>query len=156
MSEFDKEEPVPTTVTADLVQLDQVFDDARAKRNAVIDLLTPFVEKIQIDKTKPREVEVQMQMLNTYLSAINANETGISRRVSSKLKQIETNSANKHSEAVAELLSRIEVGKVSVGDVVKQPDEAQISARLESSFTEHNLSPVLDTELRVDPKDVDC
>jgi len=155
MSDTTSEMVAPTGVTADLVQLDQIFDDARAKRNAVVDLLTPIIHKLTINTTEARQTEVQMQLINTYLSTISANEAAASRRVGSKLKQVEANTANKHSAAVAELLAKITVGSIQIGTASVQPSPEQSEADLERAFLENELDPISETELKTDHRDIE-
>jgi hypothetical protein len=154
MTDAPAETVMPTGVTADLVQLDQIFDDARSKRNVVIEMLGPVIEKLTINTSEARQTEVQMQLINTYLATIGANEAAAGRRVSSKLKQVDSNAANKHSEAVAELLERVTVGSVRLGTMTERPTAEQSEARIEQAFADNGLDPVLDTELRTDHKDV--
>jgi hypothetical protein len=155
MSNTTSETVAPTSVTADLVQLDQIFDASRSQRNEVIDKLKPLISGLTIDTAKARETEVQMQLINTYLATINANETSASRRVGSKLKQVETETANKHSAAVAELMMRISVGSVRVGNAKETPSETNADALIEQAFIDNNLEPVSDIELKTDHRDVD-
>jgi hypothetical protein len=155
MSDTTQEPVAPTGVTADLALLDQVFDDARAKRNVVADKLAAMVADLAIDTAKPREAEVKIQLIKLYIDTLGANEASAAKRAASKLKQVETESAGKHSAAVAELLSKISVGSVRTGETVVPPDVSQVEARIEQAFADHGLEPVLDSELRTDPKDVD-
>ena len=147
-------EDEPTSIKEDLVQLDKIFDDSRNKRNEVINKLGSIINSLEIKTENTRQTEVQIQLINTYISALNANESGISRRVNSKLKHIETDSSSKHSAAVAEFLSRIDVNKIKLNKEPTVLDTDKINSRIEEEFVTHNLAPILDGELKVDPKDI--
>ena len=155
MTDIPQDDVSPTTLVEDLVRLDRTFDDAQAKRNALVDKLSTIVGELKIDTSKPRETEVQIALINAYAGILGANEAGASRRVSSKIKQIEANSSSKHSAVVAEFLSKLNVNNLQIGTMKTQPDASQIEARIERAFSEHNLDPVMETELKTDPKDTD-
>jgi hypothetical protein len=150
------EERGPTKLIADLCQLDVVFDETRRKRTALAEKLESLIANMTIvtDKDNARVVEVQMQVLNTYRALLSDSEAGISRRVNSKLKQLDQDSTSKHSAAVAELLSKVSMGQLLFGQPGKEMDSAQSEAALERAFSESGLAPVMETELKIDPNDV--
>lgn len=153
---IEMEEITPTSVIVDLVNLDSTFDDISAKREEVAALLRDEVLKLRdnIKTSEARQTEVQMQVVNTYLAVLTAKEASVVRRVSSKLKHVETNSTSKASEAVAEFLAKVDVKNIKFDNKNTNYDQDQIESKIEQTFSENNLAPVLDTELRTDPNDV--
>lgn len=149
------DELTPTRLVDDLLQLDAVFDGTRAKRDALEKQLEVAVSKLTFENFEnARAIEVQLQLVNTYRSLLSDKEGSIGRRVNSKLKHAEANSAAKHSAAVAELLSRINPSTVNLNVTLPPANPAQDEARLEAAFQESGLNPVMDTELKTDPSDV--
>ena len=144
----------PTSVTEDLALLDHIHEEMRSKRNTLINKLEPIVTGLTISPSEARVTEVQMQIVNAYRSLLNDNEASIGRRVSSKLKQVEADSAGKHNAAVAELLSSISIANIRVGNTTQQPDAETAEKSLETAFSAHDLSIVLESELKTDPKDI--
>jgi len=154
MSSDAPETVAPSSVTADLVQLDKIFDESHIKRNEIINILKPIIQSLQIDTKNARQTEVEMQVINTYLGIISANETSAHKRVSSKLKQVEVNTDSKHSAAVTELLERITMGSVRLNTPGDMKTSDERDALIEKAFIDNQLDPVRDTELKTDPKDV--
>ena len=155
MDTIPQDDVSPTTLVEDLVRLDRTFDDAQAKRNALVNKLSGIVDQLTIDTAKPRETEVQIALINAYAGILGANEASASRRVSSKIKQLEANSSSKHSAVVAEFLSRLDVNNIQIGTTRSPQDVSQVDACIEKTFSDRGLSPVMETELKTDPKDTD-
>ena len=150
-----QEEKLPiTSVTTDISRLDTIIDDTISKRNKVIEFLGNAIGEQQLDTSKSRQAEVQLQLVNTYLSALKENEDSIVKRIRSKVKMVEADSSEKHSAAVVELLSRINVKDISLGNNINRLDPAEIERRIEMSLESSNLPPVMDTELKTDPTDM--
>jgi len=144
----------PTSVTEDLVQLDQTFDDARARRAMVAKVLETQIQELKMDFREPRQAEVQLQLVNTYLGLLKDNEAGVSRRVNAKLRKSDADSQNKYSASVAELLAKVSSGQMIFNVGVTSTDVSDHSSKIEQAFERHKLDPVSETELRMDPKDV--
>jgi hypothetical protein len=154
MSDDSTEMVTPTGVTADLVQLDQIFDEGRVKRNEILDKLAPVIQGLTINTQNARQTEVEMQVINTYLGIIKDNEASVHKRVSSKLKQVEADTSSKHSAAVTELLEKITLGSIRLNTPADPRTPAERDALIEQAFADNHLDPVRDTELKTDPKDV--
>ena len=154
MSESMIHDVTPSSVTEDLVSLDQVFTDANTRRGELAELLHTKIKEMSIDFKEPRQAEVQLQMVNTYLNLLKDNEASAGRRVTAKLRKTQNDTAAQHSEAVATLLAKVGSGKLSFDFGNNAPDETKTAEQLDAAFEKHNLQPISDTELRVDPKDV--
>ena len=152
----DPEELSTTSLLSDLSQLDKTFDETDIARSAILDKLKGIIQDIKIDaEASPRVAEVQLQLINTYLGALGAKETSITRRVTTKMKQKELNGLGNSGSAIASLLLKIDLDKVQLGTAASQPTEEEKSKILEEAFEKHNLAPITDTELRTDSRDVD-
>jgi len=154
MSEIDNDDKVPTTVKQDLVQLDGVFNKTNDLRDTIIEKLGSAIQTMEIAQDAPKLMESQMGIINTYLSVLDGKEANVSRRVASKLKQVETETASKHSAAVADLLTKISTRGNYFNKDNQPVDQSIIDRQVEEAFEVSGLDPILATELKTDPKDL--
>jgi hypothetical protein len=144
----------PTSVAEDLLALDQIFDNAKAQRLAIVEKLAKVVETLVLDPAKPRETEVAMQIVNGLNAVLTSTEAAAGRRLTAKMKKQEVDLGSRHAAAVAELLSRVS-GNIRIGTGTRAIDGETEAARLEQACNERNLAEVTADELRTDPKDID-
>lgn len=146
------EDKSPTTVKQDLVRLDTIFDSTNEGRNLVTQKLANTINGMEIATSDPKLLEAQMTVINAYLASLKGSEDNIARRAMSKLKQAETETTSRHSAAVTDLLSKISLNNMHIkGTGNRSPD--QIGDVVEKAFEDSALSPILDSELKTDPKD---
>ena len=155
MNDMDSAKVTPTSVTDDLAMLDVIFDNAKRQRSAVADKLKTIIDELKIDFKEARQTEVKLQLVSTYLALLAAEEASVVKRVNSKRKQVEADNAGKTSAVVAEILSRITAGAIKLGNSTEQPSIDRLDAMVDRAYAESDLDPVMETELRTDPKDVD-
>lgn len=152
----DPEDRAPTNLKHDLIQLDSVFDSTNLDREFLAEKLKTAITGIQVfDTADPKLIGAQMGLVNTYLAVLNGKEGNASRRVSSKLKQLETETASKSSAAVAELLSKVTMSGINFSLQSSTPHDPTTADRLaEAAFERSGLEPILSTELKTDPNDL--
>jgi hypothetical protein len=156
--QIEGEDLAPTTVKQDLVRLDGIFDATQASRKVLEAKLAEAINTMKLSTDDPKVVSAQMALINTYLGLLNANESNATRRATSKLRHAEAETASKHSAAVAEMLSKLSVGNISLSalaPVEKVLSKEEMEQQFESAYETSGLAPVLDTELRTDPNDLD-
>lgn len=157
MSDQDVDDKVPTTVKHDLVQLDTIFDGTNSGRDMLAKKLATAIEGITFATGDPKLLEAQMTLAQAYLATLKGTEDNAHRRAMSKLKQLETESASKHSAAVGTLLSQLTLGGSinirSLGAAVPQTEEERAAA-VEAAFNASDMGPIQESELKTDPNDL--
>lgn len=141
---------IPTTVKADLVALDHIFDATRHRRQRLLEKVEAVVGDIVFDTADAKKTEAQAGLISALRGLLSDEEKAASSRVTVKLKHIETQAATKHSASVAALLAQIALTPRTVHTSIMPttiPD-------LDRLYEKAQLDPIEATELKTNPHDL--
>lgn len=146
-----------TTAEADLVKLDDTFDEVEATRKLLLNKVTQAVGKVDFDSlgTDPKDVAAATSLISTAASLLRDVENNVKARVNAKLRKIDTDNGEDFSGLVQAFLkesTKYRGNNATVADIPKH-DLDKASAELESAYLSEG-GQIQDTELRTDYNDL--
>ena len=138
-----------TSLAYDTEQLDRTLDDTARCRSKIVEKLMKAVDDVEISPNtmKPMELESRISVLRTANEVLDRVDKQQFNRVKVKSQLDMDQSDRNTAAAIADMFNRITESNLMV-------DEDKIDDELDKIKEEHGIE-INDTELRVDPNDIE-
>jgi len=138
-----------TSLAYDTEQLDRTLDDTARCRSKIVEKLMKAVDDVEISPNtmKPMELESRISVLRTANEVLDRVDKQQFNRVKVKSQLDMDQSDRNTAAAIASMFNRITESNLMV-------DEDKIDDELDKIKEEHGIE-INDTELRVDPNDIE-
>lgn len=141
-----------TDYETDLATLDSTFDDMHFRRSRVLGKLESVIDNmdLNLNELSARDIEVRMNIINTYTSSLKDTETAIERRVGVKQKKKDSETNQNIGELVVSIVQKMRQTGQGVSDMTNASNiddaDALLARRTDIVFS--------DDEVREDAMDI--
>lgn len=140
-----------TSIEQDLARADIIQDQVQDRRQRIIDKLELMVDSLdEVVPTSKSEAEAKFLPINTLLTALKDHESSARGRATLKLRKQDADRTNDTAEIVAAFMRK------PIDECLSQvtPDDlGEITDAVEAAIEAD--SPILESELKEDPTDLD-